>query len=126
MRRSASQLSLASAPWVRHNATEVADGGSRPAISLWEHRLALKRLREDGRMQVDEAAIFRTVETMRAIADDAVHTSKKARRQRARRLLIAPAVQRELPQGSLADTDICREAGEEQQPHERMFQVEEW
>lgn len=98
----------------------------RPAISLWEHRLALKRLREDGRMQVDEAAIFRTVETMRAIADDAVHASKKARRQRARRLLVAPAVQRDLPQGNPADADICREVGDEQQPHERMFQVEEW
>ena len=98
----------------------------RPAISLWEHRLALKRLREDGRMQVDEAAIFRTVETMRAIADEAVHASKKARRQRARRLLVAPAVQRELPQEAPANTENYREAGEEQQPHERMFQVEEW
>ena len=29
-----------------------------PPISLWEHRLALKRLREEGRLRVDEAAIF--------------------------------------------------------------------
>ena len=77
-------------------------------------------------MQVDEAAIFRTVETMRAIADDAVHASKKARRQRARRLLVAPAVQRGLPQEDPADTENCRKASEEQQPHERMFEVEEW
>jgi putative transposase len=54
---------------------------SRPPISLWEHRLALKRLREDGKAQVDEAAIFRTIETMRGIASAA---TKTARRQRAR------------------------------------------
>ena len=58
---------------------------SRPPISLWEHRLALKRLREDGKAQVDEEAIFRTIETMRGIADEASAATKTARRQRARR-----------------------------------------
>ena len=38
---------------------------SRPPISLWEHRLALKKLRETGRAFVDEAAIFRTIDAMR-------------------------------------------------------------
>lgn len=57
----------------------------RPPISLWEHRLALKRVREDGRAMVDEAAIFRTIEAMRTIADGAVLASKTARRQRERR-----------------------------------------
>ena len=57
---------------------------SRPPISLWEHRLALKRLREDGKAQVDEEAIFRTIETMRGIADQASAATKTARRQRAR------------------------------------------
>ena len=56
----------------------------RPPISLWEHRLALKRLREDGKVQVDEEAIFRTIETMRGIADQASAATKTARRQRAR------------------------------------------
>ncbi|WP_323809666.1 Mu transposase C-terminal domain-containing protein [Sphingobium baderi] len=60
----------------------------RPPISLWEHRLALKRLREEGRALVDEAAIFRTIAAMRRIADDAVLASKTARRQRARRLRV--------------------------------------
>jgi putative transposase len=60
----------------------------RPPISLWEHRLALKRLREEGRALVDEAAIFRTISAMRRIADDAVLASKTARRQRARRLRV--------------------------------------
>ncbi|MDP2372615.1 Mu transposase C-terminal domain-containing protein [Reyranella sp.] len=57
---------------------------SRPPISVWEHRLALKRLREDGKAQVDEEAIFRTIETMRGIADQASAATKTARRQRAR------------------------------------------
>jgi putative transposase len=62
----------------------------RPPISRWEHRLALKRLRDEGRSLVDESAIFRTIEAMRAIADGAVHTTKTARRQRARRLRVVP------------------------------------
>ncbi len=57
----------------------------RPAISLWEHRLALKRLREEGRAQVDEEAIFEAIDAMRGIADRASAASKRARRQRERR-----------------------------------------
>lgn len=57
----------------------------RPPISLWEHRATLKRLREEGRAQIDEEAIFRAVETMRTIADSASAATKSARRQRERR-----------------------------------------
>jgi putative transposase len=57
----------------------------RPPITLWEHRAALKRLREEGRAQIDEEAIFRAVETMRTIADSASAATKSARRQRERR-----------------------------------------
>lgn len=58
----------------------------RPPITLWEQRLALKRLREEGRSHVDENAIFRTIETMRKIADEAVRATKTIRRQQERRL----------------------------------------
>lgn len=61
----------------------------RPPISLWEHCPALKRLREEGRSYVDESAIFRAIERMRLITDDAVATRKLARRQRERRLRLA-------------------------------------
>ena len=57
----------------------------RPAISLWEHRIALKRLREEGRAEVNEEAIFETIEAMRGIADRASAASKLARRRRERR-----------------------------------------
>lgn len=96
-----------------------------PPISLWEHRLARKRLHEDGRLLVDEAAIFRTIEAMRSITDSAVIASKAARRQRERRLhapirpsdafCSTPPELTELP----ASAALLA-------PHERMFPVEEW
>jgi putative transposase len=58
----------------------------RPPITLWEQRLALKRLREEGRSHVDENAIFRTIETLRKIAEEAVRATKTIRRQQERRL----------------------------------------
>ena len=57
---------------------------SRPAISLWEHKLALKYLRSKGAAQVNESAIFGAVEQLREIAKAACKESKSARRQCAR------------------------------------------
>lgn len=96
----------------------------RPPITLWEHRLALKRLREEGHTNADETAIFRTIETMRTITDEAVAASKSARRQRERRL--------RLIQGGRvpAPADITAVDEEDDQgtlkPWERMLPVEEW
>jgi putative transposase len=98
----------------------------RPPISLWEHRLAVKRLSEQGHPNADEGAIFRTVETMRQIVDEAVSSSKAARRQRERRL--------HLIQGGLAESDPGRrdvvveeeEQTSAEQPWERMLPFEEW
>ena len=99
----------------------------RPPISLWEHRLALKRLREDGRALVDETAIFRSIETMRTIADDAVLASKTARRQHERRKRIVPAGERfDLLPVESGETGTFRQLSKEPQTHERMFPVEEW
>src|SRR5262249_21659471 len=87
----------------------------RPPISLWEHRLALKRLRQNGRALVDEAAIFRTIEMMRAIADDAVLASKAARRQRERRLQRVPGGRSDLLPIERVETDTMRQTSEELQ-----------
>jgi len=97
----------------------------RPPISLWEQRLAVKRLREEGRLQIDEAGIFRAIEKMQAIAAEAVHTSKRARRQHERRLHNQHAAPKSIvPE---ADPDVRpREAGERLPPYKRMFPVEEW
>lgn len=53
---------------------------SRPSITLWEHRRALKNLRDRGVTHVDEAAIFRAINTMKAIADEAAVKTRSARR----------------------------------------------
>jgi putative transposase len=99
----------------------------RPPISLWEHRLALKRLREEGRANVDESAIFRTIERMRLITDQAVSASKVARRQRERRLRL---IQGGLPDRTpgVADATVVVQEDDQLivQPWERMLPVEEW
>jgi putative transposase len=98
----------------------------RPPISLWEHRLALKRLHESGRSLVDEEAIFRTIEAMRAITDGAVRSSKAARRQRERRLHAVAAGHSDLLPIEHDEADRLLQIDEGLAPHERMFPVEEW
>lgn len=97
----------------------------RPPISLWEQRLALKRLREDGRSQVDEAAIFRTIQIMRDITDDAVRASKTARRQRERRLRVIQGGAN-APVAAEAPRATETEPLNGRQPHENMLPFEEW
>jgi putative transposase len=56
----------------------------RPRISLHEHRLAVAHLREQGRAQVDEDAIFAAVEQQREIVREAARRTRSARKQLAR------------------------------------------
>jgi putative transposase len=58
---------------------------SRPAITLWEHKLACKRLREQRRAVVDEANLFAAIDEMRAIEREAKTLTRTARRNRTRR-----------------------------------------
>ncbi|MCC2605612.1 Mu transposase C-terminal domain-containing protein [Planctobacterium marinum] len=53
---------------------------SHPAISIWELREAKKRLEDEGRSVVDEAAIFDAYDRMREIEEEAISKSKSARR----------------------------------------------
>lgn len=64
---------------------------SNPAVSVWEHRQALARLRERGQAQVDEQALFQMVEQMRRISETAEKTTKRTRRERQRRANTPPA-----------------------------------
>lgn len=101
----------------------------RPPITRWEHRLALKRLREQGLTHVDESAIFRTIEIMRTITDEAVAASKKARRQRERRVRLIQGQKTEIkPNPPRSATDVAVDDGyDETVPAcERMLPVEEW
>jgi putative transposase len=96
----------------------------RPPISLWEQRLALKRLRDEGRAQVDEAAIFRAIEAMRSITQSAVRESKAVRRQRERRLRLIQGGRSD----TISNTPLPEDSTEQNtlQPWERMLPVEEW
>ena len=58
---------------------------SHAPITLFEHRLARRRLRARRRAAVDERAIFAAVEEMREIERSAAATTRNARRNRARR-----------------------------------------
>lgn len=66
-----------------HLRVPCADLG-RPAVSLWEQRTATRRLREEGRRTVDEAAVAVAVEEQRRVLEQARSTSKAARRAAAR------------------------------------------
>ena len=57
---------------------------SHPAVTLWEQRESLKYLKANGASKVDEAAIFRTIEAMRKLTDDAAANTRSARRRKAR------------------------------------------
>jgi putative transposase len=56
----------------------------RPAVTLWEHHESVRRLTQEGRAKVDEAAIFRTIAQMREITQTAAARTKAARRRHAR------------------------------------------
>jgi putative transposase len=100
----------------------------RPPISLWEHRLAMRRLREEGRAHVDENAIFQAVDAMRKIAVEAVHTTKAARRHHERRMkLIRGGLDPDREEAPSPPPSEAQESnGEERQPWENMLPVEEW
>jgi hypothetical protein len=53
---------------------------SHPAVTLWEQRQALAKLRQLGREQVDESALFRMIGQMREIVTTAQKATRKARR----------------------------------------------
>lgn len=79
---------------------------SHPAVSVWEHRAAVERLRAEGRAQVDEEALFRMVEQMRTIADTARSTTRKARRDAERRSKAGAAGSRDKPAMAVPHEDI--------------------
>jgi putative transposase len=77
---------------------------SQPAITLWEHRQAVARVREQGRRQVDEESIFRAVSEMRSVAEKAVATTKSARRSVARRAHLPSLEQLHRPAPPVSET----------------------
>lgn len=63
---------------------------SRPSVSLWEHRLARRRIAARHRQAVTEDSLFAAIEEMRTIEREAARLTRSARRDRTRRVT-APA-----------------------------------
>ena len=53
-----------------------------PAISLWELRAVRRKLRTEGRNQVDETAIFSALNAMWSIKEDAVKVTRAVAKER--------------------------------------------
>ena len=64
---------------------------SRPPASAWEQEAAAARLREAGRADVDETALFAMIGQMRQVTDAASATTRRGRRDRERRAASRPA-----------------------------------
>ena len=96
----------------------------RPAISLWEHRLALKRLRDEGRAEINEDAIFTAIDAMRGIAERASADTKTTRRQRERRRCLDAVATERRPVTSAAEP--ARTIGPLPADQRLFKNVEEW
>lgn len=97
---------------------------ARPAISLWEHRAAMTRLRETGRGEVDEQALFATVTAMREVSDTAVRTTRRARRARAHRPA-PPATEISTVAGARMGAPVADEAADTE-PAVAFADIEQW
>lgn len=99
---------------------------SNPAVSVWEHRQALARLRERGAAQVDEAALFRIIEQMRHVTETAAKTTKRVRREAERRKHVGGAQPANQASSVPAPPVVPAVADATGGPVPRFEQIEEW
>jgi putative transposase len=91
---------------------------SRPPVSVWEQQAAVARLREQGRAEVDEQALFAMVAQMREISEQAQRATRRARRDVERRTASpATPAAREAPALPPHTGDVVAT---------EAFEVEEW
>ena len=97
---------------------------SHPAVTLWEQRQALAKLRQQGREQVDESVLFRMIGQMREIVTTAQKATRKARRDADRRqhLKASARPDKPVPPG----TDITDPQADNLPPAKPFDQIEEW
>jgi len=98
---------------------------SHPAVTLWEQRQALAKLRQQGREQVDESALFRMIGQMREIVSTAQKATRKARRDADRRqhLKATAVLFKTTPP---PDADMADPQADNQPPAKPFDQIEEW
>jgi putative transposase len=93
---------------------------SRPSITLWEQRLALRSLRERSRAGIDEIALFQAVTALRAIEKNAAVSTRSARRNQTRRFR-----QESIPSTQAGLNDTAALAGS-YEPLSPFSEIEEW
>jgi len=98
---------------------------SHPAVTLWEQRQALEKLRQQGREQVDESALFRMIGQMREIVTTAQKATRKARRDADRRQHLK-STEQPVKATPPADTDMADAQADNQPPAKPFDQIEEW
>ncbi|MBG3048466.1 transposase [Proteus mirabilis] len=98
---------------------------SHPAVTLWEQRQALAKLRQQGREQGDESARFRMIGQMREIVSTAHKATRKARRDADRRqhLKATAVLFKTTPP---PDADMADPQADNQPPAKPFDQIEEW
>ncbi|ELV3459464.1 transposase [Enterobacter hormaechei] len=98
---------------------------SHPAVTLWEQRQALAKLRQQGREQMDESALFRMIGQMREIVSTAQKATRKARRDADRRqhLKATAVLFKTTPP---PDADMADPQADNQPPAKPFDQIEEW
>lgn len=97
---------------------------SHPAVTLWEQRQALAKLRQLGHEQVDESALFRMIGQMREIVTTAQKATRKARRDADRRqhLKTSEPPAKPIP----PDVDMADPQADNLPPAKPFDQIEEW
>jgi putative transposase len=77
---------------------------AREPISLWEYSRAMERLRGQGRREVSEEILFRTIREQRHIEDEALRLSKQARRAASQRPNKPLPLPKDIPELGVIDT----------------------
>lgn len=95
---------------------------SRPALTLWEHKQAMEQLREKGKLQINETALFNMVSQMREITKSAQSNTRKARRNQ-QRLIQAVLEQNNIKNTQLKNHPPDNEIENVAQPFD---QLEDW
>jgi putative transposase len=94
----------------------------RPPITLWEHKRARHRLREQGRREVNEQMLFDAIEAQRMLVEESALKTKSARRDQQR---TAEALQSTPTHQELKVIETIP-AEEENSVPLRPFEIEEW
>jgi putative transposase len=98
---------------------------SRPALSIWELREVTKRLKEEGRRDIDENLIFVAYARMRAAEEQAVRETKRARRDGQRRSHHQQAVKPQLSDQPLSSYQEEEQAAQAPTPITPFEEMEE-